>query len=447
MGLFAIVMTIAIVLQTYGMRSWPMADDEVPSLVELGILHIGAEQFFSVPATQIGRLPRAVPVWYGFQRAAMRWMPQSEAGYRLPSVVCGLLTTLLLLTVAWRWRGPWFAAAAAIVLLGSQPFIYLQQVDRFYGLPLLLLLLTQVLIWWPGGRPGIVAAVVVLAGLTVLAHNITVPVFGLGFLAALPLFVLRRVPRTVVVRSAAAAVVAAGIYVAYVRPLMLGWHSTGNPTPVLVSFVAHAGTPALALGLLGAWLGLSRRDTPALIPWSAAVLAGSFCLFQLTAGSMSWNPRYFLFYLPALWMLAAYAMAVVAERLGGGATAAAWYAAVGLMLAPSILSHLADGSRHDYRRAAEVIRAQHVEAPILSDDAETISYYLPAELRQRLAVRTKVTTPPVESFFLVARSNAWMPQPSVPGRRIDLLAEISRRRFDQFSHVLRVYRVGPAEAP
>ena len=116
------------------------------------------------------------------------------------------------------------------------------------------------------------------------------------------------------------------------------------------------------------------------------------------------------------------------------------------MLAPGLLSHLQDGSRHDYRAAAQVLltRATHGQ-PILSDDAETISYYLPADFRNRLQVRTKVPVPPASEFFLVTRANVWAPLPQMPGRRVEVLAEIERRRFDQFSHVLRVYAVAAKE--
>ena len=85
--------------------------------------------------------------------------------------------------------------------------------------------------------------------------------------------------------------------------------------------------------------------------------------------------------------------------------------------------------------------------PLLSDDAETISYYLPEELRQRLLVRTKVTVFPVSEFFVVARSNAWTPLPRIPNRHAEVVAENEHRRFDQFSHILRVYRVAAAEPP
>ena len=115
-------------------------------------------------------------------------------------------------------------------------------------------------------------------------------------------------------------------------------------------------------------------------------------------------------------------------------------------MAPGLLSHYQDGSRHDYRQAAAVLVEHDREArPILSDDAETISYYLPAGLRQQLSVRTRARVFPASEFFLVCRSNAWTPLPQVPGRKLDVIAEISRRRFDQFSHILRVYRVAAAD--
>ena len=72
---------------------------------------------------------------------------------------------------------------------------------------------------------------------------------------------------------------------------------------------------------------------------------------------------------------------------------------------------------------------------------------LPASLRRHLLVRTKVTQFPETQFFVVARANVWMPLPNIPHRHMDLLAEIYRRRYDEFSHILRVYRVAAVEAP
>ncbi len=424
-----------------------MADDEVPSLIEMGLLHIGTEKFFSVPADQIRKISRVMPVWYSTQRAAIWLLPASEVSYRLPSLFFGVLVSIFGFIVAARWRGLWFAAALAVVVLGSQLFILLMQIDRFYSLPLLLLSITLTLIWLPRGGAGAAIAVAVGTALTVLSHSLTVPVFALVFGASVLTVALGRAPRHVLVRSGVAALTSGAIYLLYLRPLLQGWHSTGNPTPVLISFAAYAEVPTLALALFGGWLTLVRRDDhPSMIAWVWMVL-GSLCVFLLASMDMNWNPRYFLFYLPAVWLLAAHAMEFIARSLRSKAAAVGWYAAVAVLLLPGLASHFRDGSRHDYRQAAAVLSEAALPGQlILSDDAETISYYLPPDLRRNLDVRTRVTVVPDGEFFLVCRSNVWTPAPEIPHRHMELLAEISKRRFDEFSHVLRVYRVAPGQA-
>jgi len=440
----ALVVLLAACLQSYGIRAWPMADDEVPSLVEMGLIHVDP-QAFSVPADQIGRLPRAVPVWYKFQRFAIDRLPKSDVSFRLPSVIFGVLTSALAFLAAARWRGLRFAAALAIVMNASQPFVYLSQLDRFYSLPLLLMTATLVLVWIPDRDALTLPAIAVLSGLAVLSHNVTVPMFGLAFAASCALYLLGRATLPLVVRSGVAASVGVLIYVFYLLPLVRGWSSTGNPTPVLISFAAHLGLPTLALASLGVALSVVRRETHAALFWWVLIFCGSLCLLQFT--NMTWNPRYFLFFLPAAWVLGAHAVDDVARRLENRFAAVAWYGCVGLLLMPNLVSHYVDGSRHDYRAAANaVIRSNQVDAPILSDDAETISYYLPEHLRRNLFVRTKAKRYPASEFFLVARSNAWTPLPRIRERQVDLLAEVYRRRFDEFSHILRVYRVAPGPA-
>jgi len=439
----ALVAVATSFLLSYGISTWPMADDEVPTLVEMGLLHVDPRAF-SVPASQLETLPKALPVWYAFQRYALSLVPSNELGFRLPSLFCAILEVSLAFLLAARWRGLWYAVGLAIVLDGSQLFVYLAQVGRFYSMPLLLLTLTLAVIALPRGGIGMILATAVLTVLSVLSHNVTVAVFVLAFLAACPAWWLGRAGWHVLVRSGVAALTATLLYFLYLRPLVRGWSSTGNPTPVLVSFAAQAGIPLLALALLGCWLAVVRRDQGRSMLWWALMFAGSLCFLQGT--SMSWNPRYFLFFLPALWILAAHSMHFIARTLRYGSVGTAWYCAVVLLLLPSLASHYQDGSRHDYRQAAEVIASSaRPEQPILSDDAETISYYLPVSLREGLRVRTKVKRVPTSEFFLVCRSNAWTPLPQIPHRRMDLLAEIHRRRYDQFSHILRVYRVASVE--
>lgn len=438
------VAVLAVCLQSYGIATWPMADDEVPTLVEMGLLHVDA-QAFSVPADQIGRLPRALPVWYAFQRFAINSLPKSDVSLRLPSVMFGVLTAVFAFVVAARWRGLWFAAALALVVNASQPFVYLSQVDRFYSMPLFLMTVTLVLMWVPGREIFVLPVIAVLTVLSVFSHNVTVPVFGLAFGASCALYLLGRAPIQLAMRSGVALLVSALIYVFYLVPLVRGWNSTGNPTPVLISFVAQVGIPTLALALLGLALCVVRRDTPAAVVWLALVFCGSLCVLQFT--NMTWSPRYFLFFLPAAWVVGAHAAHEVARRMAHPLVGAAWYGCIALLLMPNLVSHYVDGSRHNYRAAADVvIRSNPQNETILSDDAETISYYLPENLRHNLFVRTKTRQYPASEFFLVTRSNAWTPLPKIKERQVELLAEIYKRRLDEFSHILRVYRIAPGPA-
>src|SRR5262245_61876617 len=44
-GVLAIVAVVTACMTSYGISTWPMADDEVPSLAELGIFDIRGESF------------------------------------------------------------------------------------------------------------------------------------------------------------------------------------------------------------------------------------------------------------------------------------------------------------------------------------------------------------------------------------------------------------------
>src|SRR5204862_3534092 len=142
------------------------------------------------------------------------------------------------------------------------------QVNRFYSMPLLLLLLTLGAIWAPSRSIAITIVTAVLAILSVLSHNVIIVVLVLAFLAAIPAYWFGSVSAPVLIRSATAAAISVIVYFAYVRPLVIGWNSTGNPTPVLVSFAAHAGVPTLALALWGGWLAVRRfSDEPSMFWW------------------------------------------------------------------------------------------------------------------------------------------------------------------------------------
>jgi hypothetical protein len=371
-------------------------------------------------------------------------LPAGEFWYRLPALLWSLLTVALAFHVGARWRGLWFAWALTLILLGSQVFVFLAQINRFYSMPLSLLTATAIVAAASRGAAGVVATAV-LATLTVLSHNITVAVFALACGAACVMWWFDRASWRQAVNAGVAAAVSIALYGLYIRPLISGWSSTGNPTPPLVSYIAHSGVPIVALAAFAVGLQLVQKTRETVALYCSVLLVASLVFIQFAP--VSWNPRYLVFFMPPLWILATIGVHAIADGLGRGRAGVCWYGCVVLLLLPNLLSHLQDGSRHDYRAAAAVVlRHSAADTPVLSDDAETISYYLPPEVQRRLLVRTKVRTPPASEFLLVTRANAWASPPQIPGRRVDLLTQIYRRRFDQFSHILRVYRVHRATA-
>jgi len=94
-----------------------------------------------------------------------------SSAYRVPSVICGILTSALVFLFAARWRGLWFAVALAIVQNGSQPFVYLSQQNRFYSLPLLLLTLALALMWSPRRGAIPIAGIALLTVMAVLSQQ------------------------------------------------------------------------------------------------------------------------------------------------------------------------------------------------------------------------------------------------------------------------------------
>ena len=138
--------------------------------------------------------------------------------------------------------------------------MFLAQIDRFYSMPLLLLALT--LIAMCAARPGAVDAA--RDGGPGDADGAVAQRDGRGVRPRVHRRMLRVRGRAgrpcyLVARSALAAAISVVLYFFFIRPLVTGWNSTGNPTPVLVSFAAHAGVPSLALAALRDMAGRQTR--------------------------------------------------------------------------------------------------------------------------------------------------------------------------------------------
>jgi hypothetical protein len=444
LGILLVVVVASASLQFYRLSDWPWDHDEVYALEELGLRQSPVD---GTPGTQLTRMPRLLPVWAAAQGAFLRVFPHNEWGTRVLPALSGAAAVVAAFLLAWRARGLAFALALAILLDGSQFLAWMGQYNRFYTFAMLWFVLALAAIWARTSSPLPAVLTAVLTALAVLSHNLLVAVFGLGFVAAAAGFVLGWVSRPVLVRCGIAAAVGALIYVFHLRPIMQGWVSGGTGgTNVVVSFVAQVGVPALALAAFGAAAALATPEARKALGWWVLFLGG--CLLFIACSPLylpNWNPRYgFLFMVP-IWVLGAYAIEFVSSRMPSRVLAVAVYGVAALLLLPKLASHYQDGSRHDFRQAAEIVKTSAGgETMAFCNWPETLEYYLPASTGLTVRNWDRSAPLPADACFIVYSSNAWDPPIRLPGRCVELLAQVHKRRFDEQSHFVSVYHVGPA---
>jgi hypothetical protein len=435
----------------YKLGTWPWDHDEVPCLVELGILDSPVAQ--KELGSQLTRLPKLLPVWYGVQQLSLKFFPPNEFGTRVLSALCGLLTVVISFAFGYRWRGLQFAIGLAILLALSQCFVWLSQQNRFYSMAMLCIVISFAMIWT--SKPlslGSGISCVAVALLAVFSHNLAVVVFGIGLISAGICYLLRCIPLSVLLRSALMAAASATVYLFYLRPIMHGWVSGGTGgTNEVVSFAAQLGVPTIALAVLGVGFSLRSRLGASDLLWWTICLVGGVMFIGLSPWLVgNWNPRYALFFMIPFWVMAAFGIEQVAIALKNRERQIAWYGCVALLLLPKLASHFSDGSRHDFRKAASLVDTQiRGGEPVYSNWPETLSYYLHNATKENVGQwppSAKDKPPDNTSYLIAFASNAFDRFSSPPNTTCDLLGEIATRRFDEQSHVVRIYRIRPRDA-
>jgi hypothetical protein len=116
-----------------------------------------------------------------------------------------------------------------------------------------------------------------------------------------------------------------------------------------------------------------------------------------------------------------------------------WYLGVALLFLPKLLSHEQDGTRKDYRAAAEWI-TQHAspDEPVFTNMQTTLWYYLPDA---KVGGWPGGQDLPQRSFFVVLAGHAWEAPLTIPGRHLELLAAFGKRRYDEQSFRVWIYHV------
>jgi hypothetical protein len=186
-----------------------------------------------------------------------------------------------------------------------------------------------------------------------------------------------------------------------------------------------------------------------------------------------------------------------------------WYGCVALLLLPKWVSHWMDGTRHDYRQAVQLVvqflqeksfsdalntpigqsdspvvtargerkasaappdavgttsdtapRERETSAggrttgwtppatiPILTNWPLQVRYYLPQVLRGGCEFWTPEMPLPAGECVVVLGGNGWQPPLSLPDRNVRWMALVGRRRYDELSHTVRIYWIGPGNPP
>jgi hypothetical protein len=416
---------------------WPWDHDEVHSLAEIG--QVPADRFPG-PAGQLERMHRLVPVWTFLQNAALTVLPANETGTRILPAFCGAFIVLLAAVAGGRSRGLWFGWSLGVLLATSQPLIWLSQQNRFYSLALFFLVIALVFTWRTDGRLFNDIVVMACAGAAVLSHNLTLVMFGLAAVGTTAAWLVGSAAISAARRSVAAAATGTAIYFLYLRPILAGWVSggTGGTSPI-VSFVAQAGIVPIALAGVGAVIALRDRRLHA---WLALLcLSLSFVvLAPFVFGA--WNPRYGLFFMVPVWLLAAAGVEVIALSLVSNWHRAVWLGVVVLMGLPKFASHFIDGSRHDFRTAASIVASTiGPDQAVVSNWPATLQYYLEPLAAERPSYWSPGEPLPDGDVVVVLASNGWEPVLRSAGRNVDVIGEVGRRRLDEQSHLIRIYRV------
>jgi hypothetical protein len=426
----------------WGLGRWPWDVDEVATSMELRLYNTDHPEILR-PGTQLYRLPRLIPIWYWCQSQVLRVLPVNEWNARILPASFGMLACLAAFAITARRHGLAYGACLALVMNVNPQFLALSQQNRFYTMAVLLQILTVWSIFISrDNRVALAALTLSLSLLAVLCHNLLLVFFVLVAIATGMGYWKGRVSWGAVTRSALAAGVGVTLYFAHVRPLASHWNETQPPRSifqVLTGFVAEAGLPTLALALIGAAARPTRSRDVEFRWWT--LLAALCASFIVVGPLVIWfNHRYTLLFLLPFWVLAARGILSVGRRLGPGLHAWSWYVFVSILLLPKAVSYYQDGSRHDFRAAAECIaRMAREDDPIYCNWRE-LGYYRPGV---EIANWNPKTVFPAQVCYLVQGGNALDPPIKVPGRVVELVAMFGHRRFDEQSNVVRVFRIWP----
>jgi hypothetical protein len=458
LGLFL----LAAGLRFFRLGDWSFHGDELAMLTEI--------DSFATPHDgplndQTDRLPRLIPLSYGVQWFGCEVFGRREWGSR---AITALLGSLHVVVIFIGLRGPLGLLPALVTALLTAVWpehLYRSQETRFYMTAAFCSSLCMVAGAQAVARRSFLWTIAAcLAGLaTVFAHTLQAAALPVLFAAIGAAAwsarerqwdgrLLRLLPVVAV-----AGIVLLGVAVWHVLPLARGW----NGGQTWGYSIAHAGMAAVsqlgwpvallaALGLVGIWKSGGEQGHYWAV-WALAWAASSVILPCL----VSYHPGYvFPLSLGAL-VLAGRAVAEIYEGLHrqNALAGPAWLALACLLNLPSLVSHYADGSRYDFRTAAQYVGSHwQVGDRVAGCSATLLKHYSnpgiePAPIR---------ISHQIEDLECLARrpDRLWIVVPSGRegkdaeltkwlGQHCSQQLLVRRQRYDYYDNVMEVFLYAP----
>ena len=441
-------------LRFYRLGDWSLAGDETAPFEEVDSLLTRPP---AVLKDQIDSLPRLIPLAHTTLFLGYQLFGRSDFGCRAFPALLGSLNVVLLYLLL---RGPLGAApalAAALFVALWPEHIFHSQENRFY-IPaefISSLCMASGALAAQRRSLGWMGIACLSAYLAILFHT-TLGLLQVGLVIS---FTVANVwdhrPGAWYLLGAILLTSLASrfLFTGYLMPIYRSWNAGSGwgygPVQAALSSVVQLGLPVTVLAMLGGLFAIHERSAQGCywIIWAGLWL--TVCLFL--PRMMVYQPSYAFAFAPPVCVLAGLAVARIYEALRpvSSLAATAWFCLVFLLNAPSVVSHFIDGSRHDFRSAAQYVEAHfRKSARIAATSPALLSYYapichdaIPLTSWQPLPDLEAAATLPGRLWIVLGSSRNGKGEPLTHwlAEHAQLQAQYRKTRFDYYEYDVEVY--------
>ena len=442
-------------LRFYRLGTWSFAHDELATLDEDAAFFGGA----SAPlASQTARLPRLVPVSYLLLHLGYQAFGRDERGARVVPALFGAASVVLVFLLLDGLLGTTVALAAAALVMLWPEHLFRSQDNRFYVIAMFFaaacLLFGARALERRSTRDAVASS---LAGLlALLSHTVSVAALLIAAAGLLVSSLVRRerLPTRVLLPFGLGLLVALLFGAIVLAPLARGWnagetwgYSLGH---TILSSVNMVGWPVAILSATGLLFMAWRRGAQDLY-WMTA-FAGWVLATLVLPKLVAYHPGYvFPLALGAL-VPAAIAIDRFAEALRpqGRRLALACVALLCLLNLPGVASYYVDGSRPDWRTAAQFVQKRWRPPDRVTSFAQAfIRYYapectpvIPLPLDQPVASLERLVSQPGRLWVVLSSSRVGL-EPDLKTwlrHRCSCESEFVKTRYDYSENRVEVYQ-------